>query len=183
MSGLVFPTLLLAQTHRYQKGSNPEFWFPTSSEVSQAALLTWDREVGGASAAFICGEKKHIDLTRAVSWVCGCLKLMISRASVFFTLAMSASRAAWSSEWPLNSSEEEQNKTGDGECRDDTWEDWNRYIFCCVLVCDSIKTQLSSLCSTLFLKGSSDKLAVSSEGFVFAPLVYPVEQFSQNRKV
>lgn len=44
-------------------------------------------------------------LTSAVSCVCGCLKLMISRARVFFALAMSASRAAWSSEWPLNSSE------------------------------------------------------------------------------
>lgn len=43
-------------------------------------------------------------LTRAVSLVWGCLKLIISRASVFFTLATSASLAACSNEWPLNSS-------------------------------------------------------------------------------
>lgn len=47
-------------------------------------------------------DEQH--LTNAVSWDCGCLKLMISKARVFFTLARSASLAACSKEWPLNSS-------------------------------------------------------------------------------
>ena len=56
-------------------------------------------------------------LTSAVSCVCGCLKLMISRARVFFALAMSASRAAWSSEWPLNSSEHTHTNTQKQKCQ------------------------------------------------------------------
>lgn len=48
-------------------------------------------------------SKSGAVLTRAESCECGCLKLMISCA-VFLTFAMSASRAACSSVWPLNSS-------------------------------------------------------------------------------
>lgn len=46
------------------------------------------------------------DLTSAVSWDCGCLKLMTSKARVFLTLAKSASLAACNKECPLNSSAE-----------------------------------------------------------------------------
>lgn len=57
----------------------------------------------------ICVKCVCVHLTSAVSCVWGCLKLMISSARVFLALAMSASRAAWSSEWPLNSSENTHN--------------------------------------------------------------------------
>lgn len=52
--------------------------------------------------------RKCIQLTKAVSSVWGCLKLTISDAKYFLTLAKSAFLAPSRSEWPLYSSKTEK---------------------------------------------------------------------------